>query len=217
MQNNHLLKKAILTLLLCVAMPILNAQVVHIGDILCEGDLIVSPANFNANTHTAKAVVFYVDNTGQHGWAIALQDAGYYAWDSQNSYHSVDTPLPNFGSKREAIYDLDGYENTRFIREYSTSYPAFYAVDFEHGWYLPAIGQLNYLYGNLKEVNVSLDTVGGSKFVGDWEIWSSTENNFTLSWYLNNSGDLCLYTTYYGSGHYNGKENGRCVRAVINF
>ena len=38
MQNNHLLKKAILTLLLCAAMPILNAQVAHIGDILCEGD-----------------------------------------------------------------------------------------------------------------------------------------------------------------------------------
>ena len=132
--RKNLLKQLTLAFFLTVAMPCAKAQMAHIGDILCEGDLIVSPANYNANTHTAIGVVFYVDNTGQHGWAIALEDAGGYAW----GYN--DTPLTNYTGKRQAIYDLDGFENTRIVRQNSTNHPAFYAVDFENGWYVPAIG-----------------------------------------------------------------------------
>ena len=214
MQNNHLLKKAILTLLLCAAMPILNAQVAHIGDILCEGDLIVSPANFNANTHTAKAVVFYVDNTGQHGWAIALQDAGSFPWGG----FSHDTPLPNYGNNRQAIYDLDGHENTRILLyEDNYTHAAFNAVDFEHGWYVPTIGQFNYLYGNLNEVNTSLGMVGGSPFVGSWYYWSSTEYSSDDAWILSNSGNLEHHYGNWGYSQYYAKSADQLVRAAINF
>lgn len=194
MQNNNLLKKAILALLLCVAMPCLNAQVAHVGDILCEGDLIVSPASYNANIHTAIGVVFYVDQTGQHGWAIALHDEGEYEWGCYGS----DTPLPNYDhdNKRGAIYDLNGYENTRIVREHSTDHPAFYAVDFENGWYVPAIGQLNYLYGNLTEVNASLQEAGGTVFDTnvEWKYWSSTEYEEWYAWPLISNGDLSSLT-----------------------
>jgi len=209
MQNNHLLKKAILALLLCVAMPILNAQIAHVGDILCEGDLIVSPANYPSSGATAKAVVFYVDNTGQHGWAIALEDAGSYSWGDY-----PDTPLPNYGSKRQAVYDLDGYENTRIVRDHSTNHPAFYAVDFENGWYVPTIGQLNYLYGSLNEVNNSLMTIGGSPFAGEWRYWTSTENGYKYAWYLSSSGDVLTYQGLYYDGY---KNESYRVRAAINF
>ena len=156
MQNNNLLKKVILALLLCVAMPYVNAQV-HVGDILCEGNAIISPVNYPSSGATAIGVVFYVDNTGQHGWAVAMQDTGDYAWGGFS-----DTPLPNYGNRRQAIYDLDGYTNTLIVRQHSGDQPAFYAVDFENGWYVPAIGQLNYLYGNLVEVNASLQVAGSS-------------------------------------------------------
>ncbi len=207
----------LLGLLMGVAMPKMNAQTAHVGDILCEGDLIVSPANYNAGTHTAKAVVFYVDNTGQHGWAIALEDAGSYAWGNG------ETPLPNYSNKRQAIYDLDGYENTRIVREHSTNHPAFYAVDFDNGWYVPTIGQLNYLYGNLAEVNVSLTAVGGTVFnTGDgWDCWSSTECNSHGAWYIQSSGELTTYGYYTAHGlpvYYDYcKPNGHGVRAAINF
>jgi len=208
MQNNHLLKKAILALLLCVAMPILNAQIAHVGDILCEGDLIVSPANYPSSGATAKAVVFYVDNTGQHGWAIALQDAGSYTWGPDNS----NTPLPDYNNIRLAIYDLDGYRNTQIV---PASYPAFNAVDFENGWYIPAIGQLNYLYGNLTEVNSSLNMVGGTAFMGGWQYWSSTENSTCTAWYMDESGGMTAYYTYQYNNSY--KSYIKRVRAALNF
>ena len=215
MQNNHLLKKAILALLLCVAMPILNAQIAHVGDILCEGDLIVSPANYPSSGATAKAVVFYVDNTGQHGWAIALENAGVGRWGAFD-----DTPLTNFGGFRQAIYDLDGYYNTQIVRAFGSNdtgnYFAFFAVDFENGWYLPALGQLNYLYGNLDEVNASLGVVGGSQFAGTWQYWSSTEAGWRNSWYLMYTGEIHQRNNVnnYDS---ESKRLDKSVRAAINF
>lgn len=211
----------LLGLLMGVAMPKMNAQTAHVGDILCEGDLIVSPANYNAATHTAKAVVFYVDNTGQHGWAIALQDAGSYGWRGGNFYpYENDTPLVNFENKRQCIYDLDGYSNTQLVRSLGNEYdyPAFYAVDFDNGWYLPAIGQLNYLYGNLEEMNASLEIVGGAPYIGGWEYWSSTESYSFLAWYLTSSGELGNAGSYSSVYHYYyNKTVVRRVRGVINF
>lgn len=212
----NLLKQLTLALLLMVAVPFVNAQVAHIGDILCEGDAIVSPANYPSSGATAIGVVFYVDNTGQHGWAVALQDAGEYRWGADGS----DTPLPNYVNKRQAIYDLDGYTNTLIVREHSTDHPAFYAVDFENGWYVPAIGQLNYLYGNLVEVNASLQVAGGSTFsaTGIGRYCSSTEFSQYCAWYLSStSGELDYYINNYSNSHYTSKRSELRVRGVRNF
>ena len=195
--NRQLMKRSafVLALLMLAAMPFAQAQVA-VGDILCSEGQILTTSNYPSSGATAIGVVFYVDGTGQHGWAVALQDAGSFAWGAYGS----DTPLGNYTNKREAIYDLDGYQNTRVVREHSTDHPAFYAVDFENGWYVPAIGQLNYLYGNLVEVNASLERVGGTPFEmeGDWRYWSSTESSGVTAWNLYSTGELdyANYTNY---------------------
>lgn len=202
--QHKLLKTTLLALLVWAVVPSLKAQVAHVGDILCEGNLIYPPSTYPASGATAIGVVFYVDQTGQHGWAVALQDAGSYAWGC----HGSDMPLPNYGNKRQAIYDLDGYENTRIVRENCTSSAAFYAVDFENGWYVPALGQLNYLYGNLVEVNASLLVAGGTPFGnGSWTYWSSTEFSSYYAWGLSSSGELSCYS----------KDASRSVRGVRAF
>lgn len=204
--RKNLLKNMILALLLTAAVPTLTAQV-HVGDILCEGNAIISPANYPSSGATAIGVVFYVDNTGQHGWAVALEDAGSFSWGACYD----DTPLLNYGSKRQAIYDLDGYHNTQIILACGTNYPVFYAVDFENGWYVPTIGQINYLYGNLTEVYASFGVVGGSQYGEDWEYWSSTESGPHSAWYMSSSGEL-----FTGSA-YDTKGVSRRVRAARNF
>ena len=209
--RKNLLKQLTLALLMTVAVPTLTAQV-QVGDILCEGNAIISPVNYPSSGATAIGVVFYVDQTGQHGWAVALEDAGSYEWGCNGS----DMLIPNFGDKRQAIYDLDGYENTRIVRENCTGNTAFYAVDFESGWYVPAIGQLNYLYGNLVEVNASLQLTGGTAFGTGPTYWSSTENSEVLAWTLSSSGELdYFHYNYYGG--YRGKATSRSVRGVRAF
>ena len=218
--KHNFFKSILLALLITVAVPCVNAQVAHIGDILCEGDQVVSPANFNANTHTPVGVVFYVDNTGKHGWAIDLQDAGGFKWGPSN----VDTPLTNYyENARLGIYDLNGYLNTQKIYAaysndtiFNEHYPAFHAVDFENGWYLPTIGQLNYLYGNLIEVNTGLYVAGGVPFETgiSWTYWSSTEINGSSAWTLSASGTLNGSSA---SIFARKAENNHRVRAARNF
>ena len=155
--RKKLLKQLTMALLLTIAVPCVNAQIAHIGDILCTTGVYVSPAEFDDSGLEAMGVIFYVDETGQHGWAVALEDAGNYSWGNSNMY-TGDTPLPNYAmyQTRAAIYDLNGEFNTQEVLAYGAtnnySYPAFEALDVANGWYMPAIGQLNYLYGNLVEV-----------------------------------------------------------------
>jgi hypothetical protein len=211
--RNKMVKHLMTALLIIVAAPFVKAQV-HVGDILCEDGAVVSPANLVVSEHNAIGVVFHVDATGKHGWALGLNDVGWkYAWGP----NCKDTPLRNCLSKQSALQDLDGYSNTKRIVEggFDIEFPAFDSLDFENGWYLPALGQLRRLYTNLGKVNVSLAAVGGTPFSSDeeWEYWSSTEYNVCNSWYMDSFGKF-----HFKDESYNGnKDTRRRVRAVKNF
>ena len=206
------MKHLMTALLIAVAAPFVKAQV-HVGDILCEDNTVVSPASFVLSEHNAIGVVFYVDATRQHGWAVGLNDIGEYAWGP----NCIDTRLRNCSTTQQAMNDINGYANTKAIIEggYGIEFPAFDSLDFDNGWYLPAIGQLKRLYSNLKKVDESLSAVGGSPFSnnGEWEYWSSTENYICEAWYIDSFGRLK------NKDHsYNGdKDDRRFVRGVINF
>ena len=204
----NVLKIMMATLLMALSASFVNAQV-HVGDILCEGDRVVSPALAGSD---AMAVVFYVDASGQHGWAVDLRDNGELAW-GPNCYNS---PLRDRTKTATAVADIDGYKNTEVILKQRDDHPAFNAVDFENGWYLPAIGQLKRLYSKIDKVNASLSAVGGDELCPsdpNWECWSSTEYNVASAWYMNASGELrCKDQTYNGT-----KDGRRVVRGVRNF
>ncbi len=207
--KRQLMKRSafVLALLMLAAMPFARAQVA-VGDILCEGGQIYTPATYLSSGATAIGVVFYVDGTGQHGWAVALRDP--YGGSTYWGPLSTDTPLGNYSDKSQAIYDLDGYQNTQVVLQtYSDRLYAFGRLDFDNGWYMPSIGQLNYLYGNLVEVNASLALVGGVPFNmnGIWQYWSSTEASAYSAW--------CLYST--GELNFCGKSSYSSVRGAINF
>lgn len=184
-------------------------QTVNIGDILCTDGSIVSPEQYATSGRTAKGIVFYVDETNQHGWAVHLTYQGSTLWSPD--YYDIPA-LPNYQKFRDAINDFNGYENTRLIREAgnATTYPAAWAVDFEQGWYLPAAGQIRYLYGYIPEVNRSLELVGGQTFdlSNNWWIWASTECNAEDAWDINYQGS---------EGHSKKPDHYFHVRSVTTF
>ena len=203
----NVLKIMMVSLVVALSASFANAQV-HVGDILCEGNRVVSPALAGSE---AIAVVFYVDASGQHGWAVALHDSGKVSW-GPNYYN---TPLHDCTTAAKAANDFDGYGHTGVILNDRDDHLAFNVVDYENGWYLPAIGQLKRLYSKLDKVNASLSTVGGDEFPSetDWEYWSSTEYNVDSAWYLDASGEVhSKDVTYNGT-----KDGNRLVRSVINF
>lgn len=182
---------------------------VSVGDILCTDNSIVKPSAWPVPGKTAKGIVFYVDNTDEHGWAVHLQDqANSIAWGGW----TIDIPsLPNYTNDRVAITDIDGFTNTQRIRAAgnASTYPAAYAVDFNNGWYLPSMGQLSLLYSEIVAVNASLQLVGGTLFYMNsaWVYWSSTEFNPYNVYGIYCNGDLFRV----------GKTENHSVRSICDF
>ena len=174
---------------------------IAIGDILCTDNSFVKPVDWTeaaAMGKVALGIVFYVDNTGEHGWAVHLHNSTSTKKWTHSSYYA-DISLFNYPNAREAIKDLDGYNNTQRIRTASNNtqypadaYPAVYAVDFEHGWYLPAAGQLRLLFAERHTINASLEAVshtqqGVTPIADTFQYWSSTECNRDEAWGVTNS------------------------------
>ena len=207
--RKHVMKLMMTALLMVLVVPFVNAQV-KVGDILCKNDSIVTPAEYDTLNVVALGVVFYVDDSGEHGWAVSLQDEGLFTWGG----YGVDTDLSNFTCRGKASDDVDGYNNTKTILESGKNYPAFNAVDFSSGWYLPAAGQLKRLYKCMDDVNPSLTKVGGMpvKPIG-LTYWSSTEYSDIEAWYLITIGGL----EHTSDGYNDNKSGVHFVRGVRNF
>lgn len=164
---------------------------VAVGDILCTDGNIVKPYHWPCGK-TAKGIVFYVNDSHLHGYAVDLHNCTdpnnnghqYMKWSTQSVLK-----IASYSHWRDAIKDFNGYNNTQILRTGTSAatYPAAWAVDFANGWYLPSAGQVNLLYGELMDVNASLTLVGGTRIEdltgtygtnnGDVFLWSSTEWN----------------------------------------
>lgn len=174
--------------------PVLHVPPVAIGDILCTDGSIVKPSAWLVAGKTARGVVFYVDSTNAHGWAMHLQDqATSVTWGN----YQVDIPdLPNY-SGTDIPDDINGYSNTQTIRATGSAitYPAAWAVDFDDGWYLPAAGQLSVMSTVIMFVNPTLSLVEGQPLPVDdyYTYWSSTECSATYAWRLENTNGVWGY------------------------
>ena len=178
---------------------------VAVGDILCTDNTTVKPDQLAASGKTPMGVVFFVDNTGLHGWAVNLTET-----TARWSNEQVDIPdLPNFTSSRAALTDTAGYSNTRAIRAFgdAATYPAAWAVDFDHGWYLPTAGQLRTLYDEAPNLNAPLQAAGGTQ-VSIGPHWSSTERYRISAYYVLYNGHVDYSTN---------KNNEYIVRSVRSF
>ena len=213
-----------------VSTPVAIVPVVAVGDILCTDGTTVKPAAFAASGKTAQGVVFYVDTTGAHGWAVHLHDQSEQVrW----STIMVDVPgVSNFLTFYDpgVFPDFAGYANTQALWAAgdSATYPAAHTVDFPNGWYLPDVGQLDVLFSELTVLNPSLQMAGGTSFPTDavWFYWSSTESasyNPNFAWFVCSNGlvDYWAKTSAHYNYHLNPYEDmpegNLRVRSIRNF
>ncbi|MBP5797933.1 MAG: hypothetical protein J6W26_06635 [Bacteroidales bacterium] len=185
---------------------------VKVGDIVCTDGSLVKPSDWPCEK-TAKGIVFYVDATGQHGWAVDLGEiTETKQWSTASTASQNISGLQNHDSFMDAITDLDGYNNTQAVRSAgnASNYPAAYAVDFSNGWYLPSAGQLNILYGEYFAVNTSLELVGGL-------LINSQNNAFLWSSSAASSNQVWIVTVDKGYFQKEPKTSKKNIRAVIDF
>lgn len=106
---------------------------VQLGDVLCADGSIEPAKKWAKSKKEPKGVVFYVDETGQHGWALVLRDKGNHTWGEEVDIEAI----PN---TNEALADFNGKGNTEAILAMGGSYPAVQAIETAEGWYLPSAG-----------------------------------------------------------------------------
>lgn len=174
------------TLHAAVTNDVMNFDFISVGDILCTDGSIVHPANWASSGKTAKGIVFYVDSTDVHGWALGVMEKDYVKWS--NTQTNVPGLLP-IDTVRNAIHDFNGKVNTSKIN--NGQYPAAsYCI--EEGGYLPSIGQLNILFGGFAKINVSMDLVGGIPFLtsNGWYLLSSTVKSNSYVYVVDRQGHV---------------------------
>ncbi len=193
-----------------------NLHYVAPGDILCTDGTIVKLSAWPVAGKTPKGIVFYVDNTDSHGWAVSLSSSGSLQWGTTTNAYG-----PTYSSWRDAIRDFAGSANTQRIKvsTSSSSHPAAWNPIFSQGWYLPSIGQLNVLFGELVAVNASLNRVGGSQITDSASSTSTNGNNYL--WSSTEKSASSAYALEVLDGQIGGitKSNSTSgvVRAVIDF
>ena len=160
-----------------------------------------------------------------------LFDGGYYSEASDmtkcvSPYNNDGSQNPAYLTAGQALADMDGKTNTEMLVNLSAikdtysggafenlnaNYPAAFAchlfstVGTDQGdWYLPAIGELGYLYTRIKRINESLEALGTSAvqvgtMLNDWPSlgsWclSSSERDANYEWLLN-TGSSASYNS----------------------
>ena len=194
------------------------------GQVYHVGDLYTAP-------NGSQGIVFFVHADGS-GWAVALHDESFMIpWSTTTD----DVPsLPNISSSfvHASLADTSGYTNTQQIRNFygSGNQYAAGAVDFEHGWYLPAAGQLAMIYAQLPILQPALIASGGTPLVTENTLffdfygisyWSSTEVSAqyagSLS-FVNDPVNDITFANATGTPHLQNKQSQPLlVRAVCNF
>ena len=177
------------------------------------GDILYSDMTCNSNYVVSKTPIGVVfDHSGK--LAIGLEQSQQY-WSTTD----FDVPgVDNITDSTLAITDLDGKKNTSTVLAYckanGKSCPAFEYVNRYKtegtkagDWYLPSMGELYAIYGNMGVLNVTLGKIAATRLTTSW-YWSSSAYFYYAAWGLRFSD---------GGVGYAGKGNPGYVRPVLAF
>ncbi len=204
-------------------------RMVQVGDVLCADGSVLPPDAFMVSGKQPKGVVFHVDSTGFHGLALALSEqTALYASREMERWTFVRSQ-----SLGQALFDMDGLGGTLLIktvaettgcRDFFVNAPcASYCYYYDHerygvgpepkGWYLPALGELNLMCANSRQVMPTLQMLKSldnrvQHFKGMLYTSSSCQDD-TRAWFVDNSSTIYA-GSFYGS-------NNTSARAVTTF
>ncbi len=173
---------------------------------------VSSVTTYSVGDFAHGGIVFWVDETGQHGLVAAKVDQNNGIGIQWNNGISTNTEASGDG-----VYA--GEMNTMLIianqgsdsNNYAAGICANYKVT-ESGitygdWYLPSIEELNLMYQNKATIDATSVANGGSSFASD-SYWSSTEVDYFSPW---------KQSFVNGSQFYGNKDETNRVRAVRAF
>jgi hypothetical protein len=159
-------------------------------------------------------IVFWLDETGQHGLVCAKQDqsstARWSAGTITNTMAKGDGPLSGEMNTAIIIANQSYGDGTTYSARICNELQITENGKTYGDWYLPSRNELTLMYENRGAINTTATANGGTSFAS-WMYWSSTEIDATKAY---------LVWFYEGTGQSDPKEkhfSGFNVRAVRAF
>lgn len=147
-------------------------------------------ASYKVGDFAQGGIVFWVDETGQHGLVCAKEDqssnARWYAGTYGSTQAKGDGPFSGEANTsiiiavQVAIGDDGETYAARICNELQITEGGKTYSD----WYLPSKEELNLMYQNMPVIEATSTANGGSTFADDY-YWSSTEENGEQAWQQN--------------------------------
>ncbi len=177
---------------------------------------VINASNCSASHYVGElyggGVVFWVDNTGQHGLIASMIDLNTaHAWSNVSSTLIGVTAQSDWNGtgNTSAIILQSGHTGSaaKLCDDYTN---ADYGTGIYSDWYLPSRGELNHLWNNLYEVQKALDNDGNGSTttISKTSYWASSEYNSSSAFHFNFLN---------GNTGFNGKVSSVYIRAVRAF
>lgn len=163
----------------------------------------ISETNYQIGDYAQGGIVFYVDESGEHGLVIALTDLpSQLSWNAGSTARTMGDALGLYAGIRNTtlIISTQGLGAGNNYAAYGCS---FYKTSDEiSDWYLPSLYELTFwIYPQMSTINTSLSSNGGT-ILSTSNYWSSTQDVVTPTqahWFNftnNNTGQSINSTTY---------------------
>ncbi len=185
------------------------------GDGIDINHNVISEHKYQIGDFAQGGIVFWVDETGEHGLVCAKedQDGGsgirWYAGTSGNTQAKGDGPYAGEANTAIIIAALVaiGDDGNTYAARICNELQVTEGGKTYGDWYLPSKQELNLMYQNRAIIDATATTNGGAAFASDY-YWSSTELNSSFAWYYDFGSGGSLDPT---------KSNSYRVRAVRAF
>ncbi len=176
----------------------------------------INPIKYQVGDIAMGGVIFYVDDTGQHGLIVSPSDAG-------GSIGLIWSQGPNYLTNAVGGGYYAGEMNTSLILANQASqsitggaakacivYSSFITGPEYGDWYLPSVKELEEMYDNKDALNVVLLNINNGAGIKDLHYWSSEEYSTIVNnaYFLNMADGTWTYET---------KANLKQVRPVRRF
>jgi hypothetical protein len=123
-------------------------------------------------------IVFWVDNSGQHGLIASLVDLSTSAqWSPEYSVTGA-TSTWNGTANTATIVGIS--PAAQLCDSYTNS--GLYGTGIFSDWYLPSIDQLGLVYHSRYILNKNIEGVAAANILAYQSYWSSTENTSNFAW-----------------------------------
>jgi hypothetical protein len=203
---------------IAIAPPLTNYTITGISELLSvpfalyaksAGSIAGSNCHFVGELYGG-GVVFWVDDTRQHGLIVSMIDlSSSQEWSNVIDVEIGTTKHWDGANNTVAIIEQNGHSSS--AAQLCTNYiNADYGTGSYDDWYLPSFAELNHLWNNIYEVHKAIDSDNNST-TRPLELviyWSSTEDS---------SVSARVFNFSLGGNGALGKSNSRSVRAIRSF